>query len=722
MNQVTRHKPPQLEFAAPDPVEVRDFDLDLTMIVRLIRRRIWFIGLLTLLLALPALPFIMAMEPVYRGEARFLIQPPIEPDAAGPKTAFSLEDEIQRVSARGNADRIVSQLHLADRPEFNPDLKPPSLLGRAIAVVKTRISGASAAVPAQQPDLATHVLAAFYDRLTVWRQTDSIMQISFQSSDPQLAADVPNAMIDAYIADRRASYEARVQEAMAQVDARLAAQQARVDDATQTVSTFQRQNGVTSTGRVETIQTSQLVQLNEQLADIRKRRGELQAKIASVDAALTGDGPTPLNENDTLVLLRQTLQQAQTEMTRLTSRFGEGFAGVQTQRMRIASLEAAIHDELKAWGRSMSAQLAQLDAEEAQAAANGAAAQGALSKTSIAELQLTDLVRRANVQTQILEGIEAEKSQLEGMRKQQVFDLELLTPATKPIWPEGHGRKVYLALAIIGALFVALTVAGLLELTDKTVRSHQQLAGEPGLVPVGMLPESAKRRTTRGLRQPDERLKDAVRGVLLAIENGNGGVLPASLMITTARPHEGACFVGQGLACELAERGHNVLLVDALTPPDPRFPFRRKPPALPGLAEYLRREAPLSELVVPTDHKGLHLLPRGNGPLPHINDAERIERILEYGLVSRPLVIFVCPPVLTNTSVLRIAAEVDRVMLVARWGGTPLESLQLAAQRLRNGRVDRVLTLLNRVEPKRHALLSYRDASVFPDQGAFSGW
>ncbi|MGV8988317.1 MAG: GumC family protein [Cypionkella sp.] len=704
---------------------MRDADLDLTMIVRLIRRRIRFIGILTVVLTLLVLPFIMMLKSVYRAEARFLIQQPISPDPTGAKTAFNLDDEVQRVSARAIADRIVAQFDLAQRPEFNPDLQPVSAMAKLVAAAKTSISGTAAALPAPKTDPAERVLAAFYDRLSVGRQTDSIMQIGFKSTDPELAADVPNAMIDAYIADRKAFHESRIQEALTLVNARIAAQQSVVDKAAETVSAFQKQNGVTSAGHVVDLQTNQLVLLNAQQADLHKRRVELQSKIASVDAALSGSGAVPMNETDTLVQLRQNLQQEQNELTRLSSRFGDGFAGVQTQRTRIASLEGAIQRELKAWGLSMRAQLAQLDTEEAQLAANDVAAQGTLSKTSIAELQLSDLVRRAGVQTQILEGIEAEKSQLEGLRNLAVFDLELLTPATLPLWPEGHGRKIYLVLAIFASGFIALTLAGILELTDRTLRSHQQLLGEPGLLPVGMLPVSGKRNSTHVLGQaryqPGSRLKEALRGVLLAMENENGGVQPISLMITTARPHEGASFVANELAHELLESGRNVLIVDALTPKS-RFWQRRNPPVQPGLAEYLRREAPLSELVADTDYKGLHVLHRGNGPLTHLHDAERIEHILDYGSAFGQLVIFICPPVLNNTSVLRIAAVVHRVMLVIDWGVTPRESVLLTAQRLRAGHVDRVLTLLNRVQPKRHALYSYRDAAAFSGQSSVSGW
>lgn len=722
MNQATRYKAPPLDFSSPEPVELREADLDLSSVLRLIRRRIRFIGVVAAALTLLILPLIMMLQPVYRGEARFLIQPPLVADPAAAKPGFNLDDEVQRVTSRAIADHIVQQFDLTSRPEFNPNLKPASILSKLVGAARVRLLGQSAS-PAPRPDPAEAVLAAFYDRLVVQRQTDSIMQISFRSTDPQLAADVPNAMVEAYLADRRAFHDARIAQAMDQVDARLAAQQARADAATAAVNAFQNQNGVTSAGHVVDIQTNQLVLLNAQRADLQKRRIELQSKIASVEAALAGDGPAPLEEPDSLIQLRQSLQQEKNELTRLSSRFGDGFAGVQTQRARIAGLETAIRAELTAWGQSLKAQLVQLGDEEAQAAASDVAAQGALSRTSIAEMQLTDLVRRASVQTQILEAIQAEKSQLEGLRTQPVFDLEMLSPATVPIWPEGRSRKVYLMLAAFAAVVVAVTAAGLLELTDRTLRSPQQLQGEPGLVAIGLLPVPARRGHSDGGLDaaPDARLAEALRGVILAMENDNGGVLPASLMITTARPDEGADRVAYGLAHAMADSGHNVLIVDALTP-NSQFRLGRKRNVEPGLAEYLRHEHPLAKLATHSKIPGVEVLHHGNGPLAPLVDTTAIEAILDLAAAFGQIVIFVCPPVLNNTSALRIASAVRRVLLVIDWGATPRESVLLSAQRLRVARIDRILTLLNRVQPKQHALYPYRDAAAFADPGSAPGW
>jgi uncharacterized protein involved in exopolysaccharide biosynthesis/Mrp family chromosome partitioning ATPase len=725
VNQLTRYKPPRMDFSAPDPVEVRDADLDLTMIVRLIRRRIGLIGLVTVLLTALILPLIMMIKPVYVGEASFLIQAPLVPDPAGAKTGFNLDDEMQRVLARANVERVVAQFDLASRPEFNPALKKVTGFDRLISNIRTILAGSTGTLPGKEPDRAAAVLTAIYDRLAVTRLPEStnpttspsgFMQISFKSKDPKMAAEVPNALIEAYLSARRAFHESRTQEAMSQVDARISAQQARVDAASQEIRAFQQETGV---GRVVDIQTNQLVLLNAQQADLVKRRLDLQSKIASVDAALADNGPPPLNETDSLVLLRQNLQTEQNELTRLRDRFGDGFNLVQAQRSRIAILEAAIRDELSAWGRSMKAQLAQLDKEEAELAANDSAAHGALSKTSIAEVQLAELVRHAGVQSQILESIESEKSQLEGVSKQPVFDLERLSPATEPIRPQGRGRAMYLILAFFASSMIAVAVAGMIELTDQTVRSHQQLSAEPGLTPVGMLPVRGRRGQRSG--QTDIRFKDALRGVLLAIENENGGVQPTSLMVTTAVPGEAASFVAHAMARELVESGREVLIVDAVTPPD-GFLLRGNPRGRPGLAEYLRRDASFLELISDTDLKGLRILHRGDGPLSHLNDAERIEHILDYGSAFDQMVLFICPPVLNNTSVLRIAGVVQRVLLVMDWGVTSRDSVLLASQRLRTGHVDRVLTVLNKVQPKRYALYSYRDAAAFPNQTPVSGW
>lgn len=695
----------RLTLAAPETPEVREADLDLTAMVRLVRRRSRFIIVTVAILTVLALPFILAIEPLYNARARFLVQAPMSLAPPAEQDALDLSSEVERLRSRAISDRVIEQFDLSKLPEFNADLRPRSLVSRVLTVLGSfRNRGDEAPATALNKE---KVVAAFYGRLSVWREAEtSVLQIGFTSTDPQLAADIPNAMIDIYLTDREGKSQSRLATMLGLLDAEMTAQRSNVEATKHAVRIFQQESGITSVGRAEALEGSRVVLMNEQLADIQRQRAELRGRVATVDAALSGEALVPLGETETLTEMRQNLQVKQAELARLTATYGEAYGGVLTERSRVAGLEEAIRRELTAWGASLRAQITQLDGEEVALSALREAVQGSLSKTSVAELELVNLIRRADAQRDILDVYENQHRLLETRIAQPSIDLEVLSWAVPAVFPEGRGRKIYLMFVVIGAGFFALTLAGALEATDHSTRSLAQFSTDRNLIPLGMLPILTD--------QGDHLLRDALRGVALSLRSASGGTLPDSMMITPVRSGDGASFVARHLVSELVAEEQSILLIDAIG--------EQKTPGPKGLGEYLRGEANLNDLITASPTSGVSLLPRGNGMFPALRDSAPVQQIIDHALAQDMKVIFICPSVLGSASVVQMAALMDRVVLVMRWGRTPLELVRLASDRLTTGGVGSAMILLNRVDPKRHALYPYRDAARFSETAKSNGW
>jgi len=101
MNQLHPNRPSPLRFAAPDPARPHEADFDLSAMVRMVRRNARFIATITAVLTALALPFIIAIDPVYRAQARFLIHPTLAIDTSAEAAAPDLSDEVERLRSRG---------------------------------------------------------------------------------------------------------------------------------------------------------------------------------------------------------------------------------------------------------------------------------------------------------------------------------------------------------------------------------------------------------------------------------------------------------------------------------------------------------------------------------------------------------------------------------------------------------------------------------------------
>jgi uncharacterized protein involved in exopolysaccharide biosynthesis len=95
--------------------------------------------------------------------------------AADPET---LTSQVQLVLSRQLALEVIGQLKLNDLPEFDPLLRPTSVLRHILSLI-----GISRDLMAMTPE--ERVLESWYDRLTAYPVDKSrVIVIEFQSWDP----------------------------------------------------------------------------------------------------------------------------------------------------------------------------------------------------------------------------------------------------------------------------------------------------------------------------------------------------------------------------------------------------------------------------------------------------------------------------------------------------------------------------------------------------------
>ena len=119
--------------------------------------------------------------------------------------------EIGVIRARDMAQRVIDKLGLDNDPEFNTALRAPTVFQswlerQSIIPQSWLIKTGAVSDPADQPD-PTQTMAKAVDnfllKLKVTNDGQSrIINISFESQNPNTAADVVNTLADAYIVSR----------------------------------------------------------------------------------------------------------------------------------------------------------------------------------------------------------------------------------------------------------------------------------------------------------------------------------------------------------------------------------------------------------------------------------------------------------------------------------------------------------------------------------------
>ena len=403
---------------APAPAQLREEELDLFSIFRLIRRRIWLIVIIGAVLTALALPSILSMERPYYGQSRLLIQQPLTSALAveqGAQAAAPLDPntEIERLLARPIAVRVVQDFHLDRLEEFNPTLKPVPVLATWIDAAKRWLKGEAAPEPPTQDDIMESVISNYYSSLVVRRSGSSeVIEIGFASLDPQLAADIPNALVRIYLEARETGVRGRVSEAEAWLTPQIDAQRARFDDAIAAVKTFRETSGLVSddaradAARTISALSDRQAQLATEAVDTRATLASLKAKRGTPEAAQAID-------SETVATLRRSLQQQQSQLERLLQVYGENYGSVLDARSTIRDTQAAIAGEVDRTIQALEAKLGSIDRENAAATAGLDEARSRLARLNGLQNQLALLLAAANREQKALDLLQDQRRELE---------------------------------------------------------------------------------------------------------------------------------------------------------------------------------------------------------------------------------------------------------------------------------------------------------------------
>ncbi|HZE74807.1 MAG TPA: polysaccharide biosynthesis tyrosine autokinase, partial [Gemmatimonadales bacterium] len=188
-------------------------------------------------------------------------------------------------------------------------------------------------------------------------------------------------------------------------------------------------------------------------------------------------------------------------------------------------------------------------------------------------------------------------------------DVRILDPAILPERPTSNTASRLILMGFLASTGLALGLAILLDQLDKRFRYPEQVTNELGLAIFGAIP--AIRNLKSGKEDVEEaaHVVEAFRAVRLNLLHSYG-TGPVLLTVSSPGPGDGKSLVSSNLALSFAEAGYKAVLVDGDIR---RGELHRmfKAERIPGLIDYLMRQASLDQVLRPTSHPNLMLLPCG---------------------------------------------------------------------------------------------------------------
>lgn len=354
-------------------------------------------------------------------------------------TLALIENQVRLMYAPQVMQEVVEQLDLTNDPRFETE---PLGLFALIDTLKSLVRGGDDetgnANAATADDLANSLTIARADRTFV-------ISIAAETRDPELSAEIANAVVSAYVEASANLTSATAGRAETEITSRLDDLRADVETAERAVESFRTQNDlVESQGRL--ITDEQILRLNDQLAAVNAQVIELQARAqtigeTSTDAVIGGGVPEAINSpviSELRAQNAQLRQQAESLATRLGPRHPQRIA-IESQ---LSGAREQLAAELRRIAASADAELRRARQQQEQLAdrlAQMKVRQGDISRELVT---LRQLEREAAAKRNVYEAYLVRAGDAGEQKDINTTNISVISEAQPPLQPEGPSRSM----------------------------------------------------------------------------------------------------------------------------------------------------------------------------------------------------------------------------------------------------------------------------------------
>ena len=542
-------------------------------------------------------------------------------------------------------------------------------------------------------------LAVFLGGLSVRRVPNSrLMDVSFESTDPQLAAKIVNAHIRAYKEQNIQSKYDATATASTWLEERLSEFKIKVQQSEDARIAYERKNQIWTLDDKQNITTQRLADLNRQYTDAQSERMRKEslyqfAKSGNLDAV------PQVQSNSSLMDMIRRRNDLNSQYNDALSQYGPNFPKVQRIQAQLKDLDGTVDREKKKILDVLESDFQ--EAHQREFILSHALDQQKNEANQMAEkmVEYNILKREAEANKTLYEGLMTKLKETAVSQALRSSNIRVVDAALIPSTPARPAKTKNIMLAFLVGLVGGIGLALMREYLDNTVKTPddiETLARLPSLAVVPQFAGSNGNGKRRGMLSgfssnghdkrielvaqhlPKSLMSEAFRALRTSILLSQADHPPQVILVTSALPREGKTTAAANLAVTLAQLGDRTVLVDAdLRKPGIGRLLNLAGGKYAGLSSYLAGVSSLDLVSVP--HPSIpNLVAIPTGPLPPnpadlLSSHKLADAIAELRTKFKFIVID-SPPIMAATDAVILSVLVDGVLLVVRSGETPKEA------------------------------------------------
>ena len=717
--------------------------IDFTVYLKVLQRAKWRIIGFSVVVTLLTIMFALTLVPQYTASATLLIESE-QSKAVSFEEIYGLDTtkkeyyltqfEILKSDSIGR--EVITKLNLEEHGDFIPK---PSLMGEVKGYVKGLLPFLnkneerylSAEEKAEQKML--FLLSIYKSKLGIEPiRNTQLVNISFESSDPALAALVTNAVGDIYIESQMRAKMGITQQASSWLNSRLSQLRIQLDDSEERLQNFREDQHLIDIEGIAGLATQELEQISAQLIEARNEKNKLESinrvitEYGNNNLELLGSMPE-ITSHNVIQNVKRDVVIVERKLSELSEVYGPKHPKIISASAELITVKNNLNKQIKGLITGIEKELNRVTRTVGALENDLNNIRARYQDITRKETQYNQLKREVETNRNIFNTFLSRSKETEVTSDFTSAAARFTDRAYAPNNPSKPNKKLIVVLAFVASFIFAIVMSFIFDALNDTVKTKPDVESKLaqrmlGLIPQVKIPKKSVLPMHAYLDETYRRFAESVRTFRTSLLLTQLDKQHKIIAVTSTAPGEGKTTTSSNLAISLAQMG-KVLLIDG----DLRKPTIAKrfeiPVYHPGLTNLIVGTEELSECVHIDEKSGVVIMPSGQIPSNPLELLSNIKfaQLIEHLKSQYDHIIIDTPPTQAVSDALVIAQSADSVIYVVKSDVTRIKPIKAGLERLFEVKAHVAGVVLNQVDMNKsndehsYGYYDYHDYSKKPE-------
>lgn len=727
-----------------ESIKYNDDVIDLGAFFNAIKQAKWKILSFSVIVTLLTIMVALTLVPKYVATATLLIEAE-QTKAVSFQEIYGLDSnkkeyyqtQFEILKSDSIAREVITKLNLKEHKDF---ISKPSFLNELKKAIKKQLPflNKNEQKPVSLERQAERKMLGYVDvfksRLSVVPiKNTQLVRISYESSEPSMAALVANTVGEVYIQSQMRAKMGITEQASNWLNTRLSQLRVQLDDSEARLQSYREQQKLVDIEGIAGLATQELEQISQQLIDAKNEKNNLQSinrvisEYGNDNLDLLGSMPE-ITSHKVIQDVKREVILVERKLSDLSEVYGPKHPKIISAKAELATVKNNLNKQIKGLITGIEKELNRITRTVNALENDLVNIRAKYQDITRKETQYNQLKREVETNRNIFNTFLSRSKETEVTSDFSSAAARFSDRAFAPNEPAKPNKKLIVILAFLISFGFAVVVSIIFDSLNDTIKSKNDVESKLaqrmlGLLPQVEMPKNSLFPIHAYLDENFRRFAESVRtlrtSLLLTQLDRDNKVIA----VTSSSPGEGKTTTSANLAISLAQMG-KVLLIDA----DLRKPSIAKrfdiPVFHPGLSNLIIGTEQYGECIHVDELSGVTIMPSGQIPSNPLEllSSSRFNEVLDDLKMKYDHIIIDTPPTQAVSDALVVAQNSGSVIYVVKSDVTRIKPIKAGVERLFEAKAHVAGIVLNRVdmgkskENHSHGYYDYYDYSQKPEQ------